>query len=555
MKIILAFLVIFTIGAQEHTVTQYQKQLATDPFNTTILSKLANAYLEDGQLAEATYCYQKLMGKNPYDQSALYNLGWIHTKNNHLAQAVDYFTKLITINPNHIKAYLERAKLFEQQKKFDSAIKDYRQITDLDPYCISAYQRLALVLKNNEAYQEAIETYKRLIALNPAQAWARFQLSIIYIMVGESEAAVKELEKILEEDPNNYRIMHNIAYSLKVAGRVDEAINMYKQAIELNPQYEASVYALALAYLYKGDFAQGWKQYSWRLKKEKRNAEQLRKWIKENKVQNKKIFLMPEGGLGDTIQFIRYAELLKQMGADLTVMVPKPLKPLLSSCPYIDNLIVLGEPFDRNWQDRASIMSLPAIFESEEENIPRNIPYIYPDKALVEKWRSYFEGENNFKIGLCWEADVKNDASRVPAARRSIPLIKLEKLTNLKNVTFYSLQKSNGTSELADLPEHFVVNRFGPDFDETAGPFMDTAAIINHLDLIITVDTSIAHLAGALGKPVWVMLPHNTDWRWIVNRTDSPWYPTMKIFKQSIPFDWDTIIADIFEVLKTQLGQ
>ena len=523
--IAIALIPVYTTGGEESSISQYQKLLAADPFNNILLFKLANTYLRDNQCNEAIYCYQKLISRNPQDHCTLFNVALAYMKNNNTTKALEYFTKVIDIKPDYIKKYFNK----------------------------------------NEDYQEAIQVYKILLAKNPTKIGLRFQLSNMYIKLGNSKEAIKELEKILEWDPKNYKIMHNIAYCLKVAGRVDEAIDMYKQAIEINPTYEESMYALALAYLSKGDFENGWKQYSLRLKKEKRNAEHVRIGIKENNLHGKKIFLMPEGGLGDTIQFIRYAEILKSIGAHVTVLVQKPLKPLLSHCPYIDNLVVTGQNFKNDWQDRASIMSLPAIFESNERSIPINIPYIYPDENLIEKWGQYFKKETQFKktgfkktgfkIGLCWQADVKNDISRLPVARRSIPLIKLEKLSSLKNVTFYSLQKSNGALELENLPENFVVHTFGPDFDETAGPFMDTAAIITHLDLVITVDTSIAHLAGALGKPVWVMLPYNTDWRWIVNRTDSPWYPKMKIFKQAIPFDWDSIVTDIFENLKDTLRQ
>jgi len=197
----------------------------------------------------------------------------------------------------------------------------------------------------------------------------------------------------------------------------------------------------------------------------------------------------------------------------------------------------------------ATLMSLPAIFHDNEQTLPQNIPYLHADKQLAQQWHTYLSSDTQFKVGICWQADVHNDVSRLPIARRGCELKYFVPLQNISHISLYSLQKYDGLEELATMPTDFPLHLFD-DLDEKAGPFMDTAAIIENLDLIITVDTAVAHLAGALGKKVWLLLPYSTDWRWIVDRTDTPWYPTMKIFKQKTPFDWESVMKEVVTELE-----
>jgi len=339
--------------------------------------------------------------------------------------------------------------------------------------------------------------------------------------------------------------LYNVGYTLKTAGRVDEAIPVYKEVLKKKPDYDAAHLALGFAYLNKGDFARGWKQHERYLKKSKKNADKLRTLLRKKEIKGKTILLYPEGGIGDTLHFIRYAQRLKTMGATVIVIAQKPLIPLLSYCPYIDTLLpnsTPGLPHDAS----STLMSLPAIFNDNEETFPRTIPYLTPDPTLVSHWKSKLTHDSpTLKIGICWQADVKNDVSRLPIARRGIPLTQFYCLATIPHLQFYSLQKYDGVEQLKTIAPDFPLHIFDDNFDKKHGSFMDTAAVMEHMDLIITVDTAVAHLAGALGRPVWLLLPYSTDWRWIVNRTDSPWYPTMRIFKQPAPFDWDNVMAAI----------
>jgi hypothetical protein len=234
-------------------------------------------------------------------------------------------------------------------------------------------------------------------------------------------------------------------------------------------------------------------------------------------------------------------------------LIPKTLKPILSNCPYIDTIVTLGEQLP-HYDDHLSLMALPILFPEKENTIPCNIPYLFPDKTLVEQWRIFFETQKqnvrHLRVGLCWIADLKNDESRPPIAHRSISLEQLQPLLQLATVDFYSLQK-----DAQDLPPDLHIKTFGPSFDGEHGAFMDTAAIMKHLDLVISVDTSVAHLAGALGVPVWILLPFSSDWRWTAHHTDSVWYPTLRVFKQQIPLSWQPVIDEVVKALHELIAQ
>lgn len=405
--------------------------------------------------------------------------------------------------------------------------------------------------KKQEQFSKAITCYQQVITQQPHDTAAYFGLGCSFLNIGKFDEAIDAFQHIIKRSPHASSVRYNIAYTLKTAGRLDEAIDLYKKIITDNPTYDPAQLALGFAYLTQGDFAHGWKQHERYLKQSGKNGDALRTLLHTNNIAGKTILLRPEGGLGDTLMFIRYAQHLKNLGATIIAHVQRPLIPLLSRCSYIDIVLPTRAASNSLFYDaRATLMSLPAIFYDDEQTIPRDIPYIYPDPALVNFWKQKIAKDNNVKIGICWQADVHNDSSRLPIARRGIPLAKFFQLKNISGIAFYSLQKYTGVEQLGNLPKDFPLHFFQNDFDESHGSFMDTAAIMQHMDVIITVDTAIAHLAGALGRPVWLLLPYATDWRWIHNRTDSPWYPTMHIFKQPAPFDWDSVIEQVHEKLQ-----
>ncbi len=430
----------------------------------------------------------------------------------------------------------------EEISKQAQEIERYRAEISVDPDNATAHYKLGVLLGELEQFEEAITELRTATALKPNDSNAWFNLGIMCCKVGKMTESIDAYEKIIKQGNNSIQVLYNLQYTLKTAGFLNEALQINNQILTQDPNYSPALLSRAFTYLMMGNYKQGWQAHEYNLKNQGKNADALRTILKEGTIAGKKILLTMEGGIGDSLNFLRYAERLKQMGATIYVAVQKELIPLCSRCPYIDKLLSPGQnipPHDA----RATLMSLPAILCDTEPAIAQNVPYITADPTKVAFWREPITADKNLKIGICWQASVHNDVSRMPIARRGIPLNKLITLATIPGVTLYSLQKVEGLEQLKDVQSY--TNVMIPDSSFDTDPFMDTAAVMMHLDLIISVDTAIAHLAGALARPVWLLLPFASDWRWINNRSDSPWYPTMQIFRQPAPFDWDSVVEKL----------
>ncbi len=402
--------------------------------------------------------------------------------------------------------------------------------------------------QKNEQFPQAIDCFEEIVQNEPCNLSALFNLGCCYLALGQYNKALNAFDTILMYNPQILPALYNKAFTYKTMGDLDTAIDLYKQIIAIDPDYEPAQLGLGFAYITNGNFENGWKQHERYLKQSGKNGDKLRTLLQDNKIGYKTIVLRPEGGLGDTLNFIRYAEIIKDMQTNVIVACQKPLIPLLSRCPYIDQIIPSGSQMPEYDAD-ATLMSLPAIFNDNDQTAPQNIPYLFADPALVTYWQECLAADTNLKVGICWQADFNNDKpSKLPIARRGIPLEYFSSLASISGVSLYSLQKYDGTEQLTTST--FKINTFD-DLDEHYGPFMDTAAIIKNLDLIITVDTAMVHLAGGLGAQVWLLHPYATaDWRWICHRDDSYWYPNVRIFKQQKPFDYAGVLEQVHIALQ-----
>jgi hypothetical protein len=350
--------------------------------------------------------------------------------------------------------------------------------------------------------------------------------------------------------------------------KLDDAIACYRQALVIKPDYAEAHKDLALAWLLRGNFEQGWPEYEWRWKCSRfqghpgnESGEQLPgpSWD-GSPLNGRTILLYAEQGLGDTLQFIRYAPLVRQRGGRVLVLCQPPLRPVLGSCPGIDGLVAC-ESTAPSYDVQIPLLSLPRIFRTTLATIPAEVPYLSADPELVEHWRRELtqgvgqafqpdsqagkpdllkEGSSQeFKVGIAWQGNPQHKQDR----QRSVPLAHFEALARLPGIRLFSLQVGPGAHQLQELGGRFLVtdlsNRFGP------ASFQDAAAVVTVLDLVMSVDTAMAHLAGALGRPVWVLLPFVPDWRWMLDREGSPWYPTMRLFRQRQPGDWTDVFRQV----------
>lgn len=415
-----------------------------------------------------------------------------------------------------------------------------------------AYGMYLANLDQPSYYEKAYHHLKKATELQPINMRLFFEYGTFCTRIGKFHDALAAYRTILTQKPTTITALYNSAYTLKLADNSDLAIALYRKILAIQPDHQAAHLALAFALLNKGDFANGWQEHTWNLKKQGKNSEALRELLQHNTVAGKTILLLAEGGLGDTLQFIRYAQRLHDRGARIIVAAQQPLITLLSGCPFIHQLLPSKSTYPP-YDAVATLMSLPALFADTQDSIPRTIPYIFPPKERIEYWQQQLANDPNIKIGICWQPDVHNDVSRLPIARRGIALEHFFALGSLPGVTLYSLQQKEGLDQLAHVPATVQLRLFDDQFDKDHGNFIDTAAVMHTLDLIITTDTAIAHLAGALGKPVWLLIPYAADWRWIAHRTDSPWYPTMRIFQQTEPFNWTPIMHQMIAACKKEI--
>jgi len=358
------------------------------------------------------------------------------------------------------------------------------------------------------------------------------------------EQACNHYTRALADNPHNITLLYNLSLALAELGKFDESQQVLETIIQRQPSHKNAKRKLVLHYL---------RNKEWKKSLPLLSVDDY--WWYNEDIVNKKILIRHDGGFGDAIQFIRYAKRLHEAGAHVTVETPAILIPLLSHCSFINAVISQGNPLPV--ADKEYIVSTPRlafIMRNRLDQSASDVPYLTAHSTLITYWQKQLSHDTNFKIGLCWQSStVRDQTGSIIPNPRSIPLNKLAPLSQITGVSFYSLQKINGIDQLSTLSEKFVVHEFSPDFDQTHGRFMDTAAVMKNLDLIITVDTAIAHLAGALGVPVWVMLPTVSDFRWFRNCSNSPWYPTMCLFRQQQYNDWDTVVQKIAQKLQKHI--
>ena len=340
-------------------------------------------------------------------------------------------------------------------------------------------------------------------------------------------------------------------------GHYAEAAASYRRALQLRPSYADARANLGLALLALGDYAQGWTEYEWRtdLPRMARSFAQPR-WQGEA-FAGRTLLVHAEQGLGDTLQFIRFAPLVKQLGGTVLLECPGSLVRVLECCAGVDRIVASGDPLP-HFDIRASVMSLPGILKITLDTLPASVPYLSANAAGVQAWQQELSSYPEFKVGIVWQGNpgTLHPEWRAWDQRRSIPLASFEPLARLPGVRIFSLQKGDGTEQLAERRgQETRAERWGiVELGDRLNDFTDTAAVMMNLDLIISADTSPVHLAGALGRPAWVALPHTGCWRWLVERPDSPWYPTLRLFRQPRPGAWAEVFAQMRDELAAMIG-
>lgn len=451
--------------------------------------------------------------------------------------------------------HLQKARKNKEKKRFNKAYTHYAKAINYTPQNLLLFDELATFLKHLNLVEQAIIVYKQALTVEPQNINIQFSLANALVIANKTEEAIDIYQKILTINPDLYPVRYNYGFALKKLGFFNEAIKEYYSVLKQEPNYFHAHFSMALAYLTLGDFSKGFPEYEWRweyYKTEKKNFD-VPEWDGSNPA-GKIIVIISEQGLGDSFQSIRYAKILHEMGARIIFVAQKALVDLFKLCPYLDS-VTTSDKIDQLplFDYYCYTMSLPLLFQTQVDTVPTPIPYIYPNETLVTLWNKNLSDDHNFKIGICWQGNNQyaSESLQRAVAAKSVHVNSFKPISTVDGISLYSLQQLNGVDQLEAI--EFDLKQFGPEFDRDHGRFMDTAALIKNLDLVITVDTSIAHLAGALGVPVWVILPYPADWRWMLDRTDTPWYPTMKLFRSAPQQNWESVIQDVKKELELLL--
>ncbi len=427
-----------------------------------------------------------------------------------------------------------------QQGKLDDAILQYRHIIQLEDNA-QAFANLGVALRSQGHIEAAIVAYQQALLLKPDHAVALSNLGGALRALGRLEVAAHNLHQALQLQPALAAAHHNLGLVYMDGQAPAKAIDAFERALALDPMLVDAEFERATCLMQTGDLLKGFAAYECRFRYEKKLKKPFSQPQWDGSALNGKTLLIcVEQGFGDTLQFVRYIPLIEKSGGRILLEAHQPLKGLMQTVQGVDQVLVQGERIPA-FDVYISLLSLPHVFKTIMATIPQTIPYVgagIPQEALPTAAKPA-----KLKVGLVWSNGFTNIGTR----QRKLALTQFLPLLSLPDITFYSLQKGNGAEELAAGGfEAFIL-----DLEPVIKDFTDTASLIQQLDLLITVDTASAHLGGALGIPTWVLLPYGSDWRWFLNRSDSPWYPSLRLFRQTKPFDWDSQIMDVQTALNT----
>jgi tetratricopeptide (TPR) repeat protein len=521
----------------------YSQILSEDPTNAAALDGLAVLASQTGRHAIALQLLDQAIALDPNSAQYHFDRGVILQAIGRFEEAIVSYRKSISLDPRLAGAWNNLAGALYQTGQWDPAIDASRKAIELNPDLPEAHNNLAGILRKKGLFAEAIQSARKAIALRPSFAQAHQNLADALYAAERFNESVAAFGRAIELNPDVPEAHAGLGLALYKLRRVDEAVDAYRAALKLQPDFALAHINLGLALMLKGDFPQGLREYEWRWRAPDLFRSPLKftqaRWD-GSELGGGRILLFAEQGIGDTLQFVRYVPLVAARGGKVLLQAQPSLKNLLKNLSGVDQFVGDGPLPDFDVQ--CSLVSLPLVLGTTLSTIPADVPYLSPDRGLVERWKQRLAGKAR-KVGLVWAGRPENTEDR----SRSLPLSSLAPLWREPGFTFYSLQKGPAASQLQSAPAEMKLIDLSPDLHD----FADTAGAMAAMDLIITVDTAAAHLAGALARPVWVLISYSADWRYFLDRDDSPWYPTMRLFRQHDSGGWDRPIEEAAIALRS----
>ena len=569
----------------DEALESYDRALELQPDTVEVLNNRAGVLREMRRHTEALAGYDRALALRPDYPEALNNRGITLQALDRHGEALESYASALALRPDFVEALVNRGIAQYELKHFGDALASYDAALALNPDHAGALVGRGLVLHDQRRFNEALDSYDRALALRADDAKALAERGAALHEMGRSEEALKSFERALAAEPDNAEALTNrgvalhdlarqdaahkrgrleealashdsalasrpdypeafanrgvVLYDLR---RFDEALASYDSAIALRPDYADAHFFKGLSSLVAGDFRRGWMEYEWRRKAPaakipKRDFVQPL-WLGADDIAGRTILLHGEQGLGDSIQFCRYAALVADRGARVILEVDEPLRDLMTGLAGPARIIAKGSPLP-DFDVQCPLPSLPLALRTMPDTVPSSAPYLRAPRQACGYWAALLGAKRSVRVGLAWAGNARH----VRDGERSMRLRDLVSLLDTE-ASFVSLQKEVRAADAETLANCGVLP-----FGQKLKDFSDTAALISQLDLVISVDTSVAHLAGALGKPVWILLTHVPDWRWLLDRDDSPWYPTARLFRQSKTREWSSVITRVRDAL------
>ena len=491
---------------------------------------------------------------------ALYTLGSYFLARQQYLEAAGYINRALMKRGDFFEGLHDLGLAYAGLKKYKEAVKYFQDALHLNPQSFEALNNLGAALRNVGDFSESLKSLDKALQLQPKDISALLNKGVTFDTMGEFEKALVCYDEALQSSPSYLEAICNKANTLQCMRRYPEADALYEVALQMAPKDVDSHYNHSHLCLLRGNFELGWDKYEARWQSTDAPPypfHGIPPLLSKENLYDKKILVWCEQGLGDTIQFCRYIPLLSDLGAKITLLVQPALVELLRNLDGVENIETEHAKCMTGFDFQIPVMSLPRLFKTDLSNIPLGIPYIRPDVQKTEMWAKSLGAHDRLRVGLVWSGGFRKDspASWAVNRRRNIPFSKIATLQKVAGVNFFSLQKGDPAESefLAEGAQIWLEKNLSNPVSELHD-FSDTAALIENLDLVISVDTSTAHLAAAMGKLVWMLNRYDSCWRWLLERSDSPWYPSLKIYRQESPGDWGAVVlrvaADLTDLVK-----
>ena len=511
----------------------YERALALAPASVDTLYNLGNTYQDLGQPERAAAYFERALRLNPEAIELHNNLGTALQDLGRLDEAIGCYRKALALRPDLVESLDNLAGALQAQGKLDEAQACYERALALRPNRVESHIGLGVVLRAQGRLEDAVARYQQALALSPDNPDAHNNLGIALVDLGRRAEAITHHEQALALQPGRAELHYNLGSALQRHGLYAEALACYGRALALNPDYAKAHLNRSLALLLTGELDEGWQEYEWRFAVNVYDRKFDRPLWSGEPLAGASILIHAEQGFGDTLQFVRYIPAVAERGGRVVLEVPASLVRLARTVAGASEVVAAGDPLP-TFDCHCPLLSLPRVFKTNLATIPNAVPYLRVPAEASAGWAERIPTTSGLRVGVVWAGTTVG----------AIDLRLLQPLWEVDGVSWFSLQVGERSGDISSLGGVKIA-----DLSPWLADFAETAAAVCRLDLVISVDTSVAHLAGALGRPTWLLLRYPPEWRWLLEREDSPWYPTARLFRQRKEGDWPCVAREVAAAL------